>query len=329
MEKPQSHTESTPINPEILDPLVELQRLQHGVTVLNFFDQEVEAEDRLNRFVRDTRYGSETRDQILHGQSYRGDEKRLNRAINRAEKKYIISDIKRRAILEQAGYEGVPAKLKSRAVEFENDEDQERVLSAHARWRVLFASRQRTEIRAMQRAEFQSRIDAIKNANEDVDAQLRFSTTSQEELEPAQTVDVHDRAFLVYRAVQLLAHVSKIAGLGVAVRSEYRKTPIWEYYGDKTAYLTQKAENRAERLMVQVGKDFAESSGYAEAKTAGLMTAREYKERFQHDWRKFLATFEQSPNQGRRLKIRKTLGKYLTEQEVQTIKSEVSGKSHS
>jgi len=326
MESSSSNFESI-AQAEAVDAEAETRRLQHGIAVLNFFDQEDEAHDRLSRFVRDARPGSESREQILHGQSYRGDVAKLDRAVNRARKKYAVSDIKRRAILEHAAYEGVPAVTRGRVVEFEDENDEDRVMTAHAQWRVLFATPQRTQAREIQRAEMQARIEALKGVSQPAD-QLVLSVTD-EEFETSPPVDIRDRAFHIYRAVQLKAHISKLAGLGVAVRAEYKKIPIWKFYGDETGLVAFKAENRAERLAVQAARDFWQASGYQELHEAGGISRQEFEKRSQHDWDKFSATFDQSPNQNRRLEIRKKLGKFLAKQEIATIKAEVSGKSHS
>jgi hypothetical protein len=277
----------------------ELTRLQHGIAVLDLFAKEVTAEERREDFLTKTRYGSETRQQILEGR-YHGDKAKFERAIHTVRERYKIKSIARESLYEHALFLGREVRLTSKAVIFSSKEDEDFVTKQHGEWRAAFASKQRAQEREDYRHNFlEPKIRAI---------------TGEKPPEPtfeAVTNSREDRAVLIVRALNAIARRSMLSGLRVAVADPRYKDNIYDRYKEGTPHLDKASMRKFDRLYYEAQQYFWDANNYDDVIRTGGIEEKLLRRLVQHEWDKFVTQFEFSPHREHRDKYRKGLKRYI------------------
>jgi hypothetical protein len=292
---------------------LQVERLQHGIAMLDLFDREVTEEDRRNDFLKRTSPGSESRAEILAGNAYNGDATKLSIAINKVRKKFAIRGVQRQAMLEAAGFLGIPATFEGEQVITTDPAEQTRLSSEYGRYRVRYASRQRTEERGLFREHLKSKVEAI--TGEPIDVQ-----TEAEDDEAFPSVDIEERAVRLTRAINIMAWRSMLSGLNVAIPDPNYSEPIYERYVEQTTEVDRHASNKSRRIYEKAKSDFWVGSGFAEIRKGGIMSEYLLKRKSQKMWREFAGQFEHSPQQKQRVKTRKQLKKFIPEDRLPETK---------
>jgi len=300
----------------------EINRLQHGIAVLDLFTKEVEVEGKNSRFRHLVRPHSESRDEILHGPVYKGDEAKLERAVTKS--RYAVRHTRLRAMLEHAAFLGIPASLKGKQVLTKDPEDQARLGLEHGRWRMEFATHRRQNERATQRDYLLSRIAAVVTPAPEQPTEA-VSTDSLPIAVRAPSINLEERAFRITRAINAMAHRSKLSGFRVAGVTERHVELIWDHYQDGTPIIYAAANNRRNRLLNVVNREFWIGSGFA-ALQASRMPVMELQAKYEKALEEFTGYFEHSGQyensvqQNRREKSRKQLENLLSEERIANTK---------
>lgn len=279
------------------------ERLRHGIAVLDLFEREIVTETRLNDFLHRSRPGSQSRQEILAG-NYQQDETRLENARRKARGGFAVKKLRVQAMYEHACYIGIDAEIINGQVSVADPEQSRRLSIEHGNWRSHFASRQRTAERDRYREFLESKL----------------KTAAGDQLEPTHDapaeglyVDLEERAILLTRALNAMAHRSMLSGLGVAIPDDQYNAPIYDRYEIHTPRLDRNAQNRSQRLFEQAREDFWQASGYPDIRRGGWMREFLLRRRAQKMWKEFMGQFEHAPQQPERVQMRKKLKKIIPE----------------
>lgn len=311
--------ETSPVQPELGEVVLsaeqqaEVNRLQHGVAVLDLFSQETEAEDRRKDFLQRTHPGSESRQAILAGPSYKGNEAKLERAISKAYNRYDIKHIRRRAMLEHAAFLGIPAILKGKEIIIESPVESRRLQLEHGKWIKSFASRYRTNERESYRGFLEGKIKAITGENTPESDEAVQDKNGVPTVVLGPHVNLEERAVRLTRAINTMARRSMLSGFGIATADEVYNQPVYDRYEDGTPHIDQAAINKRERLHVASKGDFWVASGFPSIRKSGIMKEYLLRRRSKKMWEEFEGQFEHSPQQKQRVKVRKQLSNYIPE----------------
>ncbi|HET8991963.1 MAG TPA: hypothetical protein VFN31_02950 [Candidatus Saccharimonadales bacterium] len=283
---------------ELEERQAEAARLGHGLACLDLFEKEVKEEDERQRFVSLTAPGSDTRQNILAGPSYAGDETKLEAARSKAYSRYGINNIKRQAMYHHALYLGIEAKIDRSRVITVNPEDQERLSVEHGKWRAAFASKQREQERNDQRDYIEGRI-------------RRLLGTQETEGPIVKAVNIEDRAVLLTRALNILAHRSMLSGMNVAVVDPSYKIGIYDRYKDDTPFVKSASLRKFTRLYLEAQRNFWDANNFSEFVRSGVYEETLLRQLIQHWWDVFTALYEFSPNHDRLDAARNAYKKYI------------------
>lgn len=319
MEKAPQRPPETVLPPE---QQAEVERLQHGIAVLDLFDSEVKAEDKRSEFLRRTHPGTESREEILKGKAYSGDEAKLNNAINKAKRGYAITRIRLKAMEEHAAFLGIEAVIHGKYLVYANPKESYRVGKEHGKWRQNFASRYRSKERESQRESLNSRIRAITGGNVLETELVEKDKHGVPTVVVGPYVDLEERAVRLTHAINAMARRSMLSGFGIATSDEVYSEAVYEYYGDNTPRIDQAALNKRERLYKAAKRDFWVASGFPQIRSSGTMREFLLRRRSKKMWEEFEGQFEHSPQQKQRVKVRKQLAKYMREERVPETKIE-------
>jgi hypothetical protein len=293
--------------------LLEIERLQHGIRVLDLFDEEESAEKRRADFLTQTSLRSDTRQSILEGPSYMGDEQKLNNAIVKAKSRFQINQIKRESIIELAAYMGIEASIKNKKVVVMDRSDRDRLFTEHGRWIKLFGRNKKSE-REIFRERLSMHVDKLQPVEEEE------QPSENDVIIAGPAVDIKDRAFRLTRAINHMARRSMLSGFDVAAVTDRHMEPIWDRYEDGTPRVYVAAERKRDRLVEEIKRDFWVASGFPLLRRSGVMPERELRPRSRKMWEEFTGQLEHPPQQYLRKLVRKQLSKYLSAEEIEAAK---------
>ena len=298
----------------------EVERLRHGIAVLNLFDAEVAAEDRRTEFLHRTHPGTESRETILQGKTYKGDETRLNRAISKAQNRYAITALRLEAMEQHAVFIGIEVAIRDKRLVFANSEDETRLGKEHGKWRQNFASRYRTQERGSYREFLQGKIGKLLG-------EKASETPTEETLEQGiptivvgPHVNIEERAFRLTKAINNFAWISMLSGFGVAVEDDRYSRLIHDRYKDGTRKVDRAARNKSERLYDEVEDEYWFASGFQAIRESDTMPNRLLQRRSKKMWDEFKSQYMTSYQQGLRVATREQLAEYLTAEQIEMAK---------
>ena len=285
----------------------EVNRLQHGIAVLDLSSKEENQEVHRAEFIQKTYRGTESRQEILQGSSYKGDESKLENAITKMVNRYSIRFTRRKAMLEHAAFLGIPAVMKGKRV-VTNDPSKQRLLEEeHGKWRMSFSSRHRTNERAMYRGFLESKVQSIVAKAPQTERAVETVENGVSTVVLGPAVNLEERAVRLTRAINAMARRSMLSGFGVAVADEQYNEPIYERYDDGTTHIDRAVRYKVERLFEVSKRDFWVASGFPEIRKSGTMSEYLLKRRSTKMWNEFKGQFEHAPQQPLRVKVRKQL----------------------
>jgi hypothetical protein len=313
--------EQGPKQPELNgDParLEEVERLQHGLRVLDLFDQEEKAETSRTEFLKLTEPKTEAREEILNGPAYKGDNAKLNNAIAKSKNRYGIRHLRRLSMLELAAHIGVEAVIRGRSVVVEDKAERTRLSVEHGKWLTHFG-RNRIDERAIKRQQLESQINKLAGAfSPETAAAETHDAVDPVVLGPA--VNLEERAFRLTRAINYMARRSMLSGFDVATVTDRHMEPIWNRYEDGTPVVYVAARRKRDYLLDEVKRDFWVASGFPLLRQTTIMKEREIRPRSRKMWEEFSGHFEHPPQQSQRKKVRKQLSNYLSDEQISAAK---------
>jgi hypothetical protein len=285
------------------EDLLEIERLEHGINVLDLFTKEDKAEVDRQAFLIKTWPGSDTHLEILEGPAYNRDKVKLSNAIREAKAGYTTKRLRRQAMVEHAAFLNIDAIERNNEVIIENQEDRERLSVEHAKWRTHFGSKSMQGARASYKEFLKASIRRITGEPEPLKA--------EGELLEGSAVNVVERAILLTRIMNAMSHRSKLTGLGVAIPDEIYNEPIFDRYKERTLVVDQASSNKAVRLLRHERRDFWTASGYKAIYDSGTMKKHLITRRFIKLWNEFAGQFEHAPNQLERVDYREKLTGFI------------------
>ena len=298
METSQLKLSAEPLGEEQLQ---EIERLQHGIAALDLFSEEVRTEERLSIFLAKSRYGSDTRTEILNGPSYRGDAQKLEQARQNASRGYKAKAMRIRlqAMYEHALYLGIDARIEKGMVVVLDKDEQKRLGLEHGNWRVEYASKARSQAREIKRDSIDREI-------------LKITGDAREDVWPA--VNLEERAILLTRVVNGMARRSMLSGLGIGIADERYSEGIRDRYEDVTERVDRLSARKVDRLYKKARADYNIASGYSQVRGKGSdMSKLLMERRFSKEWKEFAGQFEHALQQDERVAFRAILRTQIPE----------------